>query len=320
MGRGAASAFALFLLSMCAAPASIAAEWPTKPVFIVVPFATGGAADTFARLLADPLAKELKQTVVVENRGGAGGLLGSSQVARANPDGYTLLLGGLAPQVIAPVINANSGYDPMRDFTHIAYLGGPPICWVVTPSTDIHTVDDVVDRARKGRLAGYGSSGVGTLGHLVTEFVIQKTGIKLNHIPYNTAALSDIIAGHVQLGSFTWGAVSGQVDGGALRAIALTTEKRLPDYPGIPTFKELGYDLAASTWFSLSGPAGMPAEVTRQLNAAVNRILQTPELRKRLDQDAIEPKPMSPDEVTKFTAQEIARWKPIAASANMATR
>lgn len=320
MRRGAVCAFALLVASNLVAPASMGADWPTKPVFIVVPFATGGAADTFARLLADPLSKDLKQTVVVENRGGAGGLLGSAQVARANPDGYTLLLGGLAPQVIAPAINPNSGYDPIRDFTHIAYLGGPPICWVVTPSSDIYTVDDVIKRARGGQLSAYGSSGVGTLGHLVTEFVIQKTGIKLDHIPYNTAALGDIIAGHVTLGSFTWGSVSGQVQGGSLRPIALTTEHRLAEFPKIPTFKELGYDLAASTWFSLAGPAGMPAEITQRLNSAVDKILQTPEFRKRLEQDAIEPKPMSPEELTKFVAQETARWKPIAANANMTTR
>lgn len=320
MRRDAWAIIALLAVGMLATPPARAADWPAKPVFIVVPFATGGAADMVARLLADPLAKELNQTVVIENRGGAGGLLGSAQVARANPDGYTLLLGGLAPQVIAPAINPNSGYDPIRDFTHIAYVGGPPICWVVTPSTDMYTLDDVLARARAGTLSGYASSGVGTLGHLVTEFVSQKTGIRLAHIPYNTAALGDIIAGHVTLGAFTWGAVSGQVEGGALRAIALTTEARLAAFPNLPTFKELGYDVVASTWFSLSGPAGLPPDVTRRLNAAVNKIVQMPDIRRRLEQDAMEPKAMSPEELTKFTEQEIARWTPIAAGAGIKNR
>jgi tripartite-type tricarboxylate transporter receptor subunit TctC len=297
-----------------------AAEWPSKPVFIVVPFAPGGAADIFARLIADPLAKELKQNVVVENRGGAGGILGSAQVARANADGYTLLLGGLAPQVIAPAINANSGYDPVRDFTHIAYLGGPPICWVVTPSSDIFTLNDVLDQARSGRLPGYASSGVGTLGHLVTEFVVRKSGIPLTHIPYNTAALGDIVAGHVKLGSYTWGAVLGPVQGGVLRPIAITTANRPPGFPKLPTFKELGYDLVASTWFSLSAPAGLPTEITQKLNSAVSKILQLPEIRERLEQDAIEPTPMTPAELTRFVEQEIARWRPIAISAGMKSK
>ncbi len=305
----------LLTAGILASPSAGAADWPTKPVILVVPFATGGAADVFARLLADPLAKELRQPVVIQNRGGAGGLLGSLQVARAGADGHTLLLGGLAPQVIAPVINDNPGFDPLRDFTHIAYLGGPPICWVVTPATDMHTLGDVIDRARGGSLPGYASAGVGTLGHLVTEFVIQKAGISLGHIPYNTAALGDIIAGHVKLGAYTWGAVMGAVQGGTLRPIALTTESRLADFPKLPTFKELGYDLVASTWFSLSGPAGLPSEISVQLNAALGRILRLPDIRARLDQDAIEPKPMSPAEVTRFVGQEIERWRPVAAAA-----
>jgi len=320
MRHSARVVIALLAASVLAPRPAVTATWPTKPIFLVVPFAAGGAADVFARLLADPLAKELKQPVVIEDRGGAGGLLGAGQVARANPDGYTLLVGGLAPQVIAPAINPNSGYDPLRDFTQIAYGGGPPICWVVTPSTDMYTLDDVLNRARAGTLPGYATAGVGTLGHLVTEFVLQKTGVNLNHIPYNTAALGDIIAGHVTLGSYTWGAVLGQVQSGALRPIALTTENRLPAFPDLPTFKELGYDVVASTWFSLAGPAGLPSDITRQLNAAVNKVLQLPEIRGRLEQDAIEPKPMSPDELTRFVEQEIARWTPIAIGAGMKTK
>ena len=320
MKRGFWAPVALIAAGVLATSSACAADWPAKPIFIVVPFATGGAADIFARLLADPLAKELSQSVVVENRGGAGGLLGSAQVARASADGYTLLLGGLAPQVIAPAINPNSGNDAIRDFTHIAYLGGPPICWVVTPSTDMYTLDDVLDRARANRLPGYASSGIGTLGHLVTEFVAQKAGIRLNHIPYNTAALGDIIAGHVTLGAYTWGSVLGQVQSGALRPIALTTEGRLAAFPNLPTFKELGYDVVASTWFTLSGPAGLPPEITRRLNSAAIKILQMPDIRTRLEQDAIEPKPMSADEVTKFVEQEVARWKPIAMGAGIKAR
>ncbi|MCC6779120.1 MAG: tripartite tricarboxylate transporter substrate binding protein [Hyphomicrobiales bacterium] len=282
---------------------------------LVVPFATGGAADVIARLLSDPLARELRQPVVVQNRGGAGGLLGSVQVARAAADGHTLLLGGLAPQVIAPLINDNPGFDPIRDFTHIAYLGGPPICWVVNPATDIESIADVVDRARAGTLSGYASAGVGTLGHLVTELVIQRTGIKLAHIPYNTAALGDLIAGHVKLGAYTWGAVMGAAQSGTLRPIALSTERRLAGFPKLPTFKETGYDLVASTWFSLSAPAGLPREISAQLNGALARILRLPEISARLEQDAIEPTPMSPEQVTRFVEQEIERWRPVAAAA-----
>ena len=180
-----------------AAPQSPAAEWPARPIHIVAPFGPAGAADKFARVLADYLPETLKQPVVVENRGGGGGIVGSALVARAEPDGYTLLISSLASQAIAPALNPNPGFDSLRDFTHIAYFGGPPIGWVVTPSSDLYSVNDVIATARAGNLPGYASSGIGTLGHLVAEAVIQQSGVAMSHIPYNTAALQDILAGHV---------------------------------------------------------------------------------------------------------------------------
>jgi tripartite-type tricarboxylate transporter receptor subunit TctC len=238
----------LLLLAWVAllAPPADAADWPTKPVRIVVTFAPGGAADIWARLLADPLSAALKQSVVVENRG-SGGIIASGQVARAEPDGYTLLLGGLAPQILAPANAGNAGFDALRDFSHIAYIGGPPIIWVVPPSSEPRSVDDLIKAAKADKLSGYASSGVGTFGHLVVEYVAKRNGLKLTHIPYNTAAFADIIAGRVPTGSFTWGAALGQIQGDTLRALAVTTEARRPDAPDVPTFKELGYDLVAST-------------------------------------------------------------------------
>ena len=233
-------------------------DWPSKPIRLVVPFAPGGAADVWGRILAEQLSTALKQSVVVENRGGAGGMLAATQVARAEPDGYTILIGGLAPQIIAPAVANSPGFDALRDFTPIAYIGGPPLTWVVPPSSELRSVDDVIAAAKADKFSGYASSGVGTLGHLVVEYVAKRHGLKLTHIPYNTAAFADIIAGRVPMGSFTWGAALGQVQGGTLRALAVTTEARRPDVPGVPTFKELGYDLVASTWFSLAGPKGLP--------------------------------------------------------------
>src|SRR5579871_128752 len=149
------------------------ADWPTRPIHIVAPFGPAGAADKFARVLAEYLPAEIKQPVVVENRGGGGGIIGSAQVARAEPDGYTLLISSLASQAIAPALNSNPGFDSLRDFTHIAYLGGPPIGWVVTPASDLQSVKDVFVKARSGIFSGYASSGIGTLGHLVAEVVMQ---------------------------------------------------------------------------------------------------------------------------------------------------
>ena len=198
-----------------AAPAR--ADWPTKPIHIVVTFAPGGAADIWARIIAEPLSKALSQSVVVENRGGGGGIVAATQVARAEPDGYTILMGGLAPQILAPAIAGNAGFDALRDFTHIAYIGGPPI---VLGGAAVERIAFgrryLIAAAKADKFSGYASSGVGTLGHLVVEYVAKRHNLKLTHIPYNTAAFADIIAGRVPMGSFTWGAALGQVQGGTL--------------------------------------------------------------------------------------------------------
>ena len=308
--------FIILFLLVISLPAS-AQDWPSKPIRIVVPFAAGGAADIWARIIAEPLSAALKQNVVIENRGGGGGMVAATQVARAEPDGYTLLVGGLAPQIIAPAIAANPGFDTLRDFVHIAYIGGPPIVWVADPSNELRSVKDVIAAARAEKLSGYASSGVGTLGHLVVEYVAKREGLKLNHIPYNTAAFADIIAGRVPLGSFTWGAALGQIQGKTLRAVAVTTEARRPEAPGVPTFKELGYDLVSSTWFSFAAPKGVPPAIVARLNAETIRILKLPEIQKRLAQDAFDPKEFTPEQLTTYFAAEMTRWQPVAQEAGM---
>jgi tripartite-type tricarboxylate transporter receptor subunit TctC len=304
----------MLLMVGCVAPAS-AQSWPTKPIHIVVTFAPGGAADIWARIIAEPLSKALGQSVVIENRGGGGGIVAASQVARAEPDGTTILMGGLAPQILAPAIAGNAPFDALRDFTHIAYIGGPPIALVVPPSSELRSVGDIIAAAKADKFSGYASSGVGTLGHLVVEYVAKRHNLKLTHIPYNTAAFADIIAGRVPMGSFTWGAALGQVQGGTLRALAVTTEARRPEALDVPTFKELGYDLVASTWFSFSGPKGLPKEIVQRLNQETIRILELPEVKKRVIQDAFDPKPLTPDELAAFMETETARWTPIAQEA-----
>lgn len=305
-----------FLLAIVSLPAA-AQDWPTKPVRIVVPFAPGGAADIWARIIAEPLSAALKQPVVIENRGGSGGMIAAQQVARAEPDGYTILVGGLAPQIISPSLSANPGFDTMKDFVHIAYIGGPPIVWVADPKIDLRTVKDVTAQAKADKLSAYATSGVGTLGHLVVEYVAKREGLKLNHIPYNTAAFADIIAGRVPFGSFTWGAALGQIKGGTLRGLAVTTELRRPEAPDMPTFKELGYDLVASTWFSFAAPKGTPEAAVRRLNAETVRIMKLPEIQKRRDQDAFDPKEFTPQQLTAYFEVEIARWRPVAQDAGM---
>jgi tripartite-type tricarboxylate transporter receptor subunit TctC len=301
---------------MLLAPAAAAETWPKKPIKLVVPFAAGGSADTLGRFVAQALSESLGQQVYVENRGGAGGVLGSAQVARADPDGYTLVVSGVASHVIAPAINPNTGYDPLRDFTHIAYLGGPPVVWAAHPSLGVRTFGELLKliATSKPPLA-YGSPGPGTQGHLVAADFARRAAIEIDHIPYRGAgpAVLDLVAGHIKLASVTWTTALGHIKAGTVLPLAVSSDKRLADFPAVPTFKELGYpDIVATAWFSVSGPPGMPKEIVERLNREIVKALQRPDIRKRLDDDAIEVEAMDAETFSKFVAAEVARWTPIA--------
>jgi len=292
-----------------------AQSWPAKPVRIIVPFAPGGTADTLGRLVAHKLGESFKESFIVENRGGAGGVIGSDLVAKSEPDGYTLVVSGVASHCIAPALRKDFPFDPLRDFTHIALFGGPPGVLVINPSLPAKDLKEFIAYAKSenGKLA-YGSPGNGTQGHLIAEQLKQVAGIQMTHVPYKGASLavSDLIAGHVTVTSTTLTTAAAQIRAGRARALAVTSLKRVPDFPEIPTFAELGYpELTAAIWFSLSGPAGMPPEIVNRLNAEVRRILQLPDVRERLRPEGIEPGDLDPQEFTAFVAAEIKRWAPI---------
>jgi tripartite-type tricarboxylate transporter receptor subunit TctC len=299
-----------------ATPLLAQANWPTRPVKLVVPFAAGGSADTLGRSFGEQLTHALGQQVVIENQGAAGGLVGSAAVSRAEPDGYTFVVSGIASHVIAPSTNANAGFDPMKDFTHVAYFGGPPIVIVAHPSLGVKSLKDLLELAKKSKdPLGYVSPGAGTLGNLVAEFWADKEKIKLEHIPYKGAspAMNDLIGGHVKLGSMTFTTASSQIRAGNVVPLAVSSNTRLKEFPDLPTFKELGYpDLVATTWFSLSGPKGLPPDIVKKVNAAVDKAKDSPEVQKRLELEAMETEKMSPEQFTKFMADELAKWGPVA--------
>jgi len=303
------------LLAMALPWSALAQGWPTKPVRVVVPFAPGGTADTLGRLVAVKLGDTFKETFVVENRGGAGGVVGSELVAKSAPDGYTLVVSGVASHCIAPAMSKNFPFDPLRDFTHIALFGGPPGVLVVYPELPAKDLKQFIAyaKAEHGKLA-YGSPGNGTQGHLIAEQLKQVTGIEMTHVPYRGASLavSDLIAGHVTVTSTTLTTAATQIKAGKARALAVSSLKRIPEFPDVPTFSELGYpELTASIWFSLSGPAGMPPEIVNRLNAEVRRALQAPDVRERLRPEGIEPGDLDPQQFTAFVATELKRWAPV---------
>ena len=304
-------AFLLFLVSA----AANAQDWPARTVRIVVPFLPGGTADTLGRLVAQKLTDQLKENFVVENRGGAGGAVGSDLVAKAQPDGYTLVVSGIASHVIAPHLPQGTPYEPMKDFTHIALLGGPPAVLAVNPKVPANNLKEFVAlaKAKPGSLS-YGSPGNGTQGHLVAELFKRVAGIEMQHVPYKgaSAAVTDLIAGHLPAVSTTLSTAAGQIRGGRARALAISAAARLPEYPDVPTFAEAGYpDLVATVWFSLSGPAGMPPRVVERLNAEVRRALELSDVKEKLRHEGISPNRLDAKEVAAYFADELRRWAPI---------
>ncbi len=292
-----------------------AQQYPAKPVRVVVPFPPGGTADTLGRIVAGKLAESLGQNFVVENRPGAGGLVGSELASQAPADGYTLVVSGIASHVIAPALAQKPPFDPTRDFAHIALFGGPPSVFAVHPSLPTKDVKAFVALARaRPRDLTYGSPGNGTQGHLMAELFRQRAKIDIVHVPYKGAALAvvDVIAGHIHAISTTVTTASAQIHAGRTRALALSSTGRLAAYPGVPTFRESGYpDVVGTVWFSLSGPAGVPADIVKRLNGEVRRILRLPDVRERLDRDGMEPNDLDPGAFNDYLASEIKRWAPV---------
>ena len=297
-----------------------AQNWPTKSVRIIAPFAPGGAADTLGRIIADPLSGIFKQQFFVENRAGAGGMIGAAAVATATPDGYTFVVSGVASHVIAPAMNPNPSFDPVRDFTHIAYLGGPPVLFIVNPPHPAKDFKEFLAWAKASpKPIDYISPGTGTQGNLFAEGFARRENFKLVHIPHKGAgpALMDLIGGHVPFGSVTFSSAAELIRSGKVRPLAVSAEKRLANFPDIPTFRELGYDdLVTATWFGFSGPAKLPREISQALGRAITKILQRPEVQKRMAQDEIETRLMTPEQFTTFLAGEVARWAPLAKQLN----
>jgi tripartite-type tricarboxylate transporter receptor subunit TctC len=307
--------FSVFAVLMVLTSGVLAQSWPAKPVRIIAPFAPGGSADTLGRIVAQKLTESLKENFLVENRPGAGGVIGSEAVAKAAPDGYTLLVSGVASHAVAPALPRGTPYDPVKDFTHIALFGGPPAVLVVNPNVAAKDLKEFVALLKKepGKYS-YGSPGNGTHGQLVAELFKQLAAVDMQHVPYKgaSAAVADLIAGHIQVASTTLSTAAGQIHSNKARALAISSANRLPEYPNVPTYAEMGYkDLVATIWFSLSGPAGMPADIVERLNTEVRKALDSKEARERLRPEGIEPGKLSAGEFSAFLASEVKRWAPV---------
>src|SRR5215470_3015997 len=292
-----------------------AQTWPSKPVRIVNTFAAGGTADVLCRLVADALTATFKQQFFVETRAGATGLIGLRSVMKSEPDGYNLVLSTQSLLVTIPIMNPTVGYDPVRDLTNIAYIGGSPIVYLVSPSGGLKTFADLVAHARSSaKPLAYSSSGLGGNGHLMTEFFAQRTGARVEHVPYKGASqgLMDLIGGHIAFSAQIVSSAAGYIRGGSLTALAHTADARLPDYADLPTLKELGYpELVSTTWFAISAPANLPPEIAEKINRAIVAGLSAADVQERFRRDGFVTLPMSIAEFDKFIAFETARLRPV---------
>ncbi len=289
------------------------ANYPNRPVKVIVPFTAGGTTDIFARLIGEKLSQSLGQQFVIENRGGAGGNIGTDAVAKAEPDGYTLVMGTVGTHAINASLYTKMPYDPLTDFVPIAYAAGVPNLMVVSPKTvKASSVQEFIAEAKASqRKFNMASSGNGTSIHLSGELFKQFTGVEMPHVPYRGSgpAVSDLLGGQVDVMFDNLPSSIEHAKAGGLRALAVTSAQRSPALPNIPTLAEAGLPgFEATSWFALFAPKGTPAEITSKLNQEVRKALDTPELRKRFVDLGGEIKPMTPDELMAYVRSEHEKW------------
>ncbi|CAG9178743.1 Bug family tripartite tricarboxylate transporter substrate binding protein [Cupriavidus pinatubonensis] len=307
----------LALASMMPAAAQ---NWPEKPVTVVVPFASGGTTDIIARTIGQKMGESLRQPVVVDNRPGAGGTLGASNVARATPDGYTLLLATVA-HTMAPGIYKKLPYDFTRDLVPVGLVALTPNVLLVSASMPVKSVAELIAyiKSHPGKV-NYGSAGPGSTEHLSGELFRSMTGTDIVHVPYKGGApmMTDLIAGQIQMAVETSPSAAPHVRSGKLRALAVTTAKRSPAYPGVPTLDESGIKgYEVTTWYALMAPRGTPETVTRRLGAELAKALQQPDVLKRFEEQGVTAGDMTPAKLAEFIRQETERWGRVSKTAGV---
>jgi len=302
-------------------PRVAAQDYPTKPIRFIVPFPAGGGTDIFSREIAHKLSETLKWVVVIDNKPGAGGNIGMDAVAKAPPDGYTIGMGQTSNMAINPTLYTKLPYDPRKDLAPIALVADAPLVLVVPASSPFKTLADLVEAAKKkpGEIT-FGSPGNGTVAHLTGELLQSAAGIKLSHIPYkgSAQAITDLMGGQVQSYMSSIPTALSHIKGGKLRAIAVTSAKRVPTLPDVPTVGEAGYKgFDANTWFGIVAPAGTPPAIVNKLNAEINRVLKSPDIRDKFAAEGGGALGGTPQEFAAVLKADYGKWGKVVKDANI---
>jgi tripartite-type tricarboxylate transporter receptor subunit TctC len=292
-----------------------AQDYPNRPITLVVPFPPGGSTSIVARIVGEKMGEMLGQQMVIDNRGGAGGTIGTRAVAKSTPDGYTILLGYTGTLAIGPTLYNNVGYDPRKDFAPIGLIGHAPNSLVLHPSFAPRSVKELVDyaKANPGKV-NYGSAGVGTVSHVSGVYFANAAGIQLTHIPYKGTgpALADLLGGHIPMAFAPIPATHANIAEGKMRGLAVTSGKRSSLLPDVPTIAEAGVPgFEASLYYGIVAPAGTPRPIVDKLNQVLRAALASDDVRKRLSTDGAEPTPGSPDEYATFIDRDETKWSKV---------
>jgi tripartite-type tricarboxylate transporter receptor subunit TctC len=313
--RGWSASLAIVLLALAVSgnfDAARAQTYPNRTITLVIPFPPGGSTSIVGRLIADKMSQLLGQSIVVDNRGGAGGTVGTKAVTKSEPDGYTLLLGYTGTLAIGPSLYRNVGYDPRKDFAPIGMIGSAPSSLVAHPSFPAKTVAELIAyaKANPGKV-NFGSAGVGTVGHITGEYFARAAGIQIVHIPYKGTgpAMSDLLGGHIPISFSPLATTSGNVKAGLLRALAVTSINRNKLLPDVPTMIEAGVPgFDASLAYGLVAPAGTPRPVIDRLSKALQEALASDEVKKQLELDGTEITASTPEQYADFIDKDEKKW------------
>ncbi|MBT0782004.1 tripartite tricarboxylate transporter substrate binding protein [Paracoccus sp. pheM1] len=295
-----------------------AAEYPDRPITLVIPFAAGGSTDVVGRIVAERMSQELGQQVIVQNVGGAGGSLGAAQVAKADPDGYTILMATVATHALNPLILKQKPYDPVADFAPVSLLVLVPNVLAVNPELPVNTVQELIDLAKAEPLA-YASSGNGTPLHLSGELFKAMAGVDITHIPYKGSgpALTDVLGNQVPIIFDNLPSASGHIASGKLRALGVTTAERAPSFPDIPAIAETLPGYETYTWNALFAPAGTPPEAVEALNKAALAAMADPAVAERMKEFSATIVASTPEQLAEHVKAEMAKWEPVVRDANV---